>query len=163
MSDTPTASPAPRRARRPTIGHTPADDLRALTAIDLAGMHGDTPIPAAVFLATVARFEDELEALRDELAQAHRELAQAREDLGEVLALLRAQNEQRARFWDHAAEICTAFANDGKVRLLLVGGFIALLLVLAGVGGLSYRDGEITISPATTNAERAGPGVTPLP
>lgn len=122
-------------------------------------------VPVSVFERTVSRFEVEIEALRDELREAHHELERAREDLREVLTLLRAQQERSFRFWDHMAKICTAFAEDGKVRLMLVGGFVALLLVLAGVGGLSYRDGELTISPAASeNMERAiSPEPAPLP
>ena len=113
-------------------------------------------VPVSVFERTVERFEQEIAELRQELHEAHEDLSRAREDLREVLTLLRAQQERSGRFWDHMAKICTAFAEDSKVRILLVGGFVALLLVLAGVGGLSYRDGELTISPAANeNRERA--------
>lgn len=113
-------------------------------------------VPVSVFERTVSRFEEEIEALRMELREAHHELERAREDLREVLTLLRAQQERSGKFYEHLARICTAFAEDGKVRIVLVGGLVALLLVLAGVGGLSYRDGELTISPAASeNRERA--------
>lgn len=124
------------------------EDHRALSALELAGLSGDTPIPASVFLSTVANFEAELELMRDELRHAHAELERAREDLGEVLLLLRAQQETRSRFWEHAASICSKFADDSKVRLIVVGGAMALLLALAGVGGLSYRDGALTVQPS---------------
>jgi hypothetical protein len=110
----------------------------------------------------VARYEHELSDLRDEVAAARAELHEVKGDLRRVLAILDKRAEADSRFWDHGAAICAAFANDGKVRLVLVAGVVLLGLVLAGVTGLSYRDGALTVD-ASENQRRVGQDAAPLP
>ena len=112
----------------------------------------EQPIPASIFHSTVQRLNDEIEGLRRELAVTHAELAQARADLGRVLLILEAQHGGGRRLWEGIARVILVFAEDSKVRLMLVGGIVLLLLVLAGVGGLSWQDGTLTISPTDAPA-----------
>jgi hypothetical protein len=119
------------------------------------------PIPAVVFHTTVAQLNSEVEGLRRELAATHAELAQAREDLRQVLRLLENRGRGWKRIGDAVARVVIAFAEDRQVRLMLVAGLIVAALFAAGVTGLSWRDGTLTISP--TPIEPAPESVQPDP
>ena len=105
------------------------------------------PIPAVVFHTTVAQLNAEVEGLRRELAATHAELAQAREDLRQVLRLLENRGRGWKRLGDAMGRAILHFAEDKHVRWMLVAGFIVGILAWAGVTGLSWQDGTLTISP----------------
>jgi hypothetical protein len=117
----------------------------------------EQPVPAAVFRATVARLESEIEKLRAELAATHAELSSARDDVRRVLLLLEASAKSDGRIREALARLITTFADDAKVRLLLAGGLIVVALGWAGVTGLSWQDGTLSITPT----EKAAPS--PMP
>ena len=123
---------------------------------------GKTPVPARTFYRMVAKYEHEIEHLREDLAEARAEIQEVKQDLRRVLAILDARAKTDARFWHDASSICSAFANDAKVRLVLAAGLVLLGLVLAGVTGLQWRDGGLTID-AHENMMRVDEGPAPLP
>jgi hypothetical protein len=105
------------------------------------------PIPASIFHATVAQLHAEVESLKRELMATHKELAQAREDLRQVLRLLENRGRGWKRLGDAMGRAILHFAEDKHVRWMLVAGFIVGILAWAGVTGLSWQDGTLTISP----------------
>ena len=117
----------------------------------------EQPVPAAVFRDQVARLEAEIEKLRTDLAATHAELNAAREDVRRVLLLLEASAKSDGRIRHAVARMLETFAEDPKVRLLLVGGLIVAALGWAGVTGLSWQDGTLSITPT----EKAAPS--PMP
>ena len=61
------------------------------------------------------------------------------------------------------ARMLETFAEDPKVRLLLVGGLIVAALGWAGVTGLSWQDGTLSITPTEKAAPSPMPPGAPIP
>ena len=123
----------------------------------------EQPVPAAVFREQVARLETEIEKLRTDLAATHAELNAAREDVRRVLLLLEASANSDGRIRHAVARMLETFAEDPKVRLLLVGGLIVAALGWAGVTGLSWQDGTLSITPTEKAAPSPMPPGAPIP
>ena len=123
----------------------------------------EQPVPAAVFREHVAKLEAEIEKLRAELHATHIELHAAREDVRRVLVLLEASAGGDHKIREALARLITIFAEDAKVRLILVGGLIVAALGWAGGTGLSWHDGTLSITPSDKAAPSLAPPGAPQP
>lgn len=139
--------PAPARARGP------------LPWLDETS---ETPVPPTIVLGLIARYESQIEEMRHEIHELNGEVHALRADLSRVLSVLDARAKADTRFWDHASSICSAFANDGKVRLALIVGVILIGLVLSGVSALSWRDGGLAFE-AVSNERAHSSDLSPAP